>query len=106
MRRTGYPVVFAVFAVRKESIPAAAPLIASVTESFRSSLAMLGDPDGALVDAAVRKYPEVKYDAAAYYRLLKYDFTPQMKEALMYYYSEAASMGLLEPVDKPEYYRP
>lgn len=106
MRKTGYPVVFAVFAVRKTSAEKYGEEIKFITETFRSSLDLLGGSDPGLIESAVKKYPEVKCGAAEYYRLLKYDFTPQMKGALMFYFSEAASLGLLEPVKEISYYRP
>jgi chorismate dehydratase len=100
MRKTGFPVVFAVFIVRKSSVEANRAAIRDMLASFRESLDELKNNDAELIQCAAARYPGINYDIRHYYSLLKYDFTDRMKEALAFYFSEAASLGLLPQVNE------
>lgn len=98
MRRTGYPVVFAVYAASDEICRTEPEKVRRVTDSYRTSLAMLDTHQDEVIDAAAARYPDIRFDIRRYYELIKYRFTDQMKEALMFYFGEAAELGLLDPV--------
>jgi len=103
MRKTGFPVVFAVIAVQKKTAAESIEKILEVSESFRLSLNDLQNNRRDVVQFAGEKYPHIKYDIDHYYNLLKFDFTADLKTALEFYFSEAASLGLLDPVKKINY---
>ncbi|MHB8090615.1 MAG: menaquinone biosynthetic enzyme MqnA/MqnD family protein [Syntrophales bacterium] len=96
LRKTGHPVVFAVFAVNKALIDNDYEVVASVVDSYRKSLALLDKQRETVIKKAAEKYPLVHYDIDAYYRVLKYTFTPPLREAFSFYLQSAAEMGLLE----------
>ncbi len=103
LRKTGYPVVFAVIAVQKKTSLESLDKVREVSESFRLSLNDLRDNRREVVKCAGEKYPHITYDIDHYYNLLKYDFTDDLKAALEFYFAEAASMGLLDEVKKINY---
>ena len=103
LRKTGYPVVFAVIAVQKKTADERIDKVREVSESFRLSLNDLRDNRRDVVQFAGEKYPHITYDIDHYYHLLKFDFTDDLKTALEFYFSEAASMGLLDEVKKINY---
>ncbi|MFO7838521.1 MAG: menaquinone biosynthesis protein [Desulfosalsimonadaceae bacterium] len=98
MRKTGHPVVFAVFAVREEAVREDAGRIRAVVRSFRRSLELLETENKTVIRHARQKYPDVDYDIKSYYRLLQFDFSDELKDALCYYFRAAAAQGLLAPV--------
>lgn len=100
MRRTGHPVVFAVFAVQKAALTQHKADVQKIIRSYNLSLAYLRDYEDEVVTRAGERYPEMGIDIAHYYRLLKFQFTRQLKEALLFYYREAADMGLVESVEE------
>ncbi len=102
-RKTGYPVVFAVIAVQKETAAAYIDKVLEVSGSFRLSLNDLRDNRRDVVQFAGEKYPHITYDIDHYYNLLKFDFTDDLKRALEFYFSEAYSMSLLDEVKKINY---
>ncbi|HNX24329.1 MAG TPA: menaquinone biosynthesis protein [Spirochaetota bacterium] len=103
LRKTGYPVVFAVIAVQKKTAAESIDKVQEVSESFRLSLNDLRDNRRDIVKFAGEKYPHITYDIDHYYNLLKFDFTDDLKAALQFYFSEAASLGLLDEVKKIEF---
>ncbi len=104
LRKTGYPVVFAVFTVQKNSIPQHRDAIGRVIESYNKSLLCLHTEREALIACAAKKYPEIHYDIDTYYTLLKFEFTHDLKQALQFYFTEAASLGLLKKVEGLQFY--
>lgn len=98
LRKTGHPVVFAIFVVRKAALDVSGDIFRHVTESFSSSLDLLRTREDEVVEAARKRYPGIHYDLHTYYELLKFEFTPRLKDALRFYYDEAASMGILPVV--------
>lgn len=103
MRKTGYPVVFAVIAVQEKKAMQSIDKVREVADSFRLSLDDLKNNRSEVVKYAGEKYPDINYDIDHYYNLLKFDFTNDLKTALQYYYNEASSMGLLDEVKKIKY---
>jgi chorismate dehydratase len=102
LRKSGHPVVFAVFAVNKGL--ADSEKIDAVISSYRESLKCLETERDELILQAGRRYPEVMYDIDTYYKLLKFDFSSDLKKALKFYFEEAWKMGLLRKVQEIKYY--
>jgi chorismate dehydratase len=98
LRKTGFPVVFAVFAVREAVLEQYAAAIEAVMNSFHSSITCLEKGEPALIEKAGRKYPGIQYDIQAYFSLLQYRFSADLKDALAFYLATAAEMGLLDEV--------
>ena len=98
LRKTGYPVVFAVFAVREAAVGAHSSRIARVVDSYRKSLACLETERGKLIRKARERYPAVRYDIDAYYGDLTYSFSPALREAFAFYLRSAGEMGLLRKI--------
>jgi chorismate dehydratase len=104
LRKTGHPVVFAVFLVGANAARTMRADIERVVDSYYNSLACLETERSALIDAARAKYPDVAYDIDTYYRLLRFEFTHELKSALEYYYARAGEMGLIPKVREIRYY--
>jgi len=102
LKKTGHPVVFAVFAVRKDAAPY--DIIDAVCASYRASLDELAKNPGAVIEKARQRYPDIAYDIARYYTLLKFEFSEELKQALIFYYSMAAELGLLPQVPSLQLY--
>lgn len=103
METTGFPVVFAVFAVR-ESAGAEYPVKTNeIVASYKRSLACIDDPSGDLVAKAGEKYPGVTHDIRGYYNLLKFEFTDELKKALLFYYQVAGELGLIPRLKELRY---
>ncbi len=96
LRKTGFPVVFAVFAVRETVIKIHEAEIKSVISSYRRSLRCLKEDKEDVIAKAKERYPDIIYDIDDYYDHLEFDFTDDLKKALMFYYSIAEEMGLLK----------
>lgn len=97
LRKTGFPVVFAVFAVRKESLAEYEKEIKAVIESYRVSLNCLEKEEDRVIEAARRKYPDITYDIQGYFKkLLQFKFTDRQKKAFRFYLDKAFEMGLVE----------
>ena len=104
LRKTGYPVVFALFVVRKDVVANNTNIINKITSSYSDSLKELYEDGEKLIKAASEKYPKINYDIKHYFSLLKYNFTDELKEAVMFYFNEATKLGLLEKVKEIHYY--
>lgn len=100
LRKTGRPVVFAIFAVKNRIVSENSRLLKQVYLSYKKSLTDLKENESAVIEKAREKYPGIKYDIRHYYNLLKFEFTDELKEALRFYYDEAYSLGLIKRVDK------
>lgn len=103
MRKTGYPVVFAVFAVRKSAVSPYSSEIEAVIASYRRSLACLEREREVLIQKARERYPSITFDIDGYYRVLQYSFSPGLKRALTFYLETAQEMDLLRKVEKVRY---
>jgi chorismate dehydratase len=103
LRKTGFPVVFAVFVVRERVIEKYSSRIKSVISSYHSSLCYLEEEKEHVVSKARAKYPDIIYDINSYFDLLEFKFDDELKKALMFYYAIAGEMGLLKKVTKLNY---
>ena len=103
LRKTGFPVVFAVFAVREEALEKYAPRIKSVISSYRLSLRCLEQEKDFVIMKAKQRYPDIIYDIDSYYDLLEFELNDALKQALLFYYSAAADLGLVKRVEKVRY---
>jgi len=99
LRKTGFPVVFAVFAVRKSAMDKNSHTFENITESYHSSMRCLETEQEIFIRKAKEKYPNIAYDIPTYYRLIKYEFTGELKNALRFYFSLAAEEGFMRDVD-------
>jgi chorismate dehydratase len=98
LRKTGFPVVFAVFAVRRPVLEQYKHQIKSVVSSYQQSLRCLEEEKENVVSLAKSKYPDIVYDINGYFDLLQFNFDDHLKKALMFYYEIAAEMGLLKKI--------
>jgi chorismate dehydratase len=97
LRKTGYPVVFAVFAINENIIRKYDREIKRVIESYTKSIECLDKEVLKVVEAAQNKYSDVTYDVRGYYETcLQFKFSDRLKEALQFYYDMASEMGLFE----------
>ncbi|RPJ17595.1 MAG: hypothetical protein EHM30_03120 [Desulfobacteraceae bacterium] len=99
LKKTGFPVVFAVFAVQKNVIRENLPALKAVINSYRDSLQSLVTEKGNVIKSAGEKYPDILYDINGYYDTLQFEFTDSLKTALKYYLSAAEEINLLPKVD-------
>jgi chorismate dehydratase len=95
-RKTGFPVVFAVFAVREKVIKQYNREITSIIKSYNSSLSCLTEEENTVVHAACNRYPHIVYDIKSYYHLFKFNFTDSLKEALQFYLDSATDLGIFK----------
>ena len=102
-RKTGFPVVFAVFAVRRDVSQKYEAEIKSVISSYHESLKCLKVEKDKVIAKAKERYPDIIYDIDEYYDLLEFEFTDDLKKALMFYYSIAGEMGLVKKVERLRY---
>lgn len=100
LRKTGHPVVFAIFVVQKKFAEENLEKVNLVIQSFKKSLNEMDIDRKRVIDYASQKYPDIDYDINRYYDLLKYNFSQDLKEALQFYFNSASSLGLLKKVDK------
>jgi len=98
LRKTSFPIVFAVFAVRESIVERYESKIKAVVSSYQSSLHCLEKGREDVILKAKEKYPEIIYDINRYYDLLQFEFDENLKKALMFYFSAASEMGLLKKV--------
>jgi len=92
-----------VFAVRNDAIDYA-ETINAVCASYRMSLNELAKNPHDVIEKARQRYPDIAYDIAHYYTLLKFEFTDELKKALLYYYSLASELQLLPQVPSLQLY--
>ncbi len=104
-RKTGFPVVFALFVVRKASVEKEPDAVNAVIRSYHSSLNCLKtDERETFLQSAKGEYPNIAYDIPTYFRLIKYEFTETLKQALRFYFSLAGEeLGLLNAVRDLEF---
>ena len=106
LQKTGFPVVFAVFGVRKAILQKFDLEIQSVLRSYHASLQCLKKERKSVISHAATKYPDIHYDIDRYYSLLKFEFSDELKNALMFYLSTAGEMGFLKKVSRIDYFTP
>jgi chorismate dehydratase len=98
LRKTGFPVVFAVFAVREKAMKEEPETLKAIIRSYHNSLGCLETERDIFIRKAGEKYPDIAYDISAYFRLIKYEFTKKLKDALVFYFSVAGESGFLRQV--------
>jgi len=103
LEKTGFPVVFAVFAIRKEAAERHARKINQVVSSYHESLTCLVDENDDLYISAARQYPSVQKNVKAYYNLLQFEFTEKLKKALFFYFEKSGRLGLTKQVASLEF---
>ncbi|HOP29967.1 MAG TPA: menaquinone biosynthesis protein [Spirochaetota bacterium] len=103
LRKTGYPVVFAIFVAQKETVENEAPLLRDICRSYRTSLKVLKNERELLVGRASEMYPDISYDISRYYSYLRFEFTDELKDALAFYFKEAFEAGILAEVKELEF---
>lgn len=103
LKKTGLPVVFAVFAVARAAAAADPEGIKAVVNSYRTSLRCLAEDRPGLAAKAALEYSGVNCDINDYLAALRYEFTDDRKAALKYYFSAASELGLLEEVKALEF---
>ncbi len=103
--KTGYPVVFAVFALRDDALSGNRQKSDAIITSFSESLQCLESDRASLIEAAAARYPEfdISY-IEEYYRLLKFSFTEELRNALRFYFDLSAEEGFLERVNDIRWY--
>ncbi|MFW5988906.1 MAG: menaquinone biosynthetic enzyme MqnA/MqnD family protein [Desulfosudaceae bacterium] len=103
LRKTGWPVVFAVFAARRTALDNLLEQIRAVIDSYHRSLRCLQQERDTVIAGARARYPDILYDIGGYYDLFRFDFTADLKRALLFYFAQAADLDLLPPVRQLEY---
>ena len=104
LKKTGFPVVFAVFAVRENVIRGNLPELREVINSYRSSLRCLVQEKENVITKAEQRYPDISYDINGYYDKLQFEFTDNLKDALKYYLSAAEELNLLNKVESLNFF--
>ena len=102
--KTGFPVVFAVFAVRRDAVEQYARDIEHVISSYHKSLKYLAHDKDDLYIAAAKKYPTIQKDIKTYYNLLQFEFTDSLKKALMFYFDKSGQLGLTKKVTSLDFF--
>jgi len=95
LRKTGFPVVFAVFAVQEAAIEKYLTKIKAVIQSYHNSLQFLEAKREDVIAGAQKRYPHILYDLDAYYRTLQFVFTGGLTAALEFYLAAAGELELL-----------
>ncbi len=103
MRKTGFPVVFAIFLARRDAVEKHGELIRRVCTSYKKSLEIMRNERDIVVARASARYPDINWDISKYYTYLKFEFTSELKDALGFYYNEAHGAGVLDKVDRLEF---
>ncbi|VEN74201.1 Chorismate dehydratase [Candidatus Desulfarcum epimagneticum] len=104
LRKTTYPVVFAVFAAKKDALEKRGDEIRAIRRSFERSLSFFKDRKQEVVASAKKKYPDIAFDISMYYDLLRFEFTDELKKALHFYFLSGAECGLFKPVSHVEFF--
>lgn len=106
LRKTGFPVVFAVFAVREKAVEQFRRQIEATIGSYKKSLQCLTDEEDIVVRAACARYPYIIYDVRSYYHLFQFNFTDQLKAALRFYIDSATELGIFDKEVEVNYLAP
>ena len=94
---TGYPVVFVVWAVRKQSNLVHKDDVRNVYKAIRRSLRVGLSHLDDVAETAKMLLPDSRVDLRHYYDHLGYTFDKNMQEALLNYYHYAADLGACPP---------
>ena len=96
LRKTGFPVVFAVFAVQDNALDEYREKIDNVIQSYHRSLAFLDKERETVIAGAEKRYPNIPYDLDEYYSTLQFSFAPELRDALEFYFQIAGELGVLK----------
>lgn len=97
-RTTGLPMVFAVWAVRRDLDPALEPEVARLADLLTDARRAYEADPGAVVDAAARRFPFPRDFIATYLARLSYGFGDRERAALEEFYDRAVAAGQLDRV--------
>ena len=103
LRKTGYPVVFAVFAVQENALDEYQEKIDSIVQSYRRSLVLLEKEREKVIAGAEQRYPNIPYDLDEYYSTLQFSFALELRGALEFYFRIAGELGVLKAGTKVRY---
>ncbi|MGC8658537.1 MAG: menaquinone biosynthetic enzyme MqnA/MqnD family protein [Desulfomonilaceae bacterium] len=103
LQKTGFPIVFAVFVVRRQTVRQNPSGVKAVINSYASSIGLLSQEKGKIIIKAKEKYPNIFYDVDSYYDTLQFEFADNLKEAFRYYLSLAEEAELLGQVKSLEF---
>ena len=98
LQKTGFPIVFAVFTVRRDTVKENLSGIKAVINSYSSSIQLLDLEKETVIIKARQKYPNISYDVESYYDTLQFEFTDNLKSAFRYYLSMAEDIKQLKGV--------
>ncbi|UFJ42783.1 menaquinone biosynthesis protein [Brevibacillus humidisoli] len=101
-RYTGYPMTFAVWAVRKQAVQEQGPLLRQVHAAFLESKQRSLRELDKVVAYAQEKFGGDPSFWFTYFRGLRYDFTAELSTGLEYYFALAKELGLLPATVKVE----
>lgn len=104
MEKTGFPVVFAVFAIRENALAEYRFEIGEVVSSYKKSLRCLSESREDLIAKAGERYPDISHDIGGYYDLLRFEFSEDLKNALKFYYKTAEELNLLKIPVQPNFF--
>ncbi|MDI6782851.1 MAG: menaquinone biosynthesis protein [bacterium] len=90
----GYPVIFVVWAVRKEYAEQNKQQLHELTTALKESLSFGLKHLGKIAEIAKQALPKAETDMRDYYTRLGYDLNEQMLNALLFYYDQAALLNL------------
>jgi chorismate dehydratase len=90
----GYPVVFVVWAVRKEYAEKNKKQLYELSTALKESLSFGLTHLDKVAEAAKQTLPNSVTDMQDYYTRLGYDLNEQMVNALLFYYKQASSLNL------------
>jgi len=97
-RRTGLPMVFAVWAVRSGAAESRAPEVAALSAAIAGAPAAFADDPGAVVRAAAGRFPFDEQYIAGYLARLRYAFGPSERAGLARFLDLARAAGELHDV--------
>ncbi|MCF8069309.1 MAG: menaquinone biosynthesis protein [Desulfobacterales bacterium] len=105
LRKTGFPVVFAVFTVQKRVADKYSKEIEDIRRSFRLSLESMKSEREKVISCAGEKYPDIIYDLDKYFSRLHYSFSDDLKKALSFYHEMGNELGFLKKISKLDFYK-
>jgi chorismate dehydratase len=98
--RTGLPMVFAVWAARRQIAQEDPEQVAMLGERLRSALASYAKDPERVARAAAERFPFPIDYVRSYFRRLRYDFGPAERAGLEHFLELARSSGLLSEVPR------
>lgn len=100
----GYPVIFVVWAVRKEYAEKNIRKLNELTTVLKKSLSFGLKHLDKVAEAAEQALPNTETDMRHYYAQLGYELDDRMITALLFYYQQAAALGLCPQCSRLQFY--